>query len=104
MAGSRGDTQALLTARNSGVVDGLDVDAVLLEKLVRGALCQLGIADQEGDDVGGVRDNGNVQLLQGRLDSTRVQLLEDAVTGLLGLVLNGGVGTGHGRRLADAAM
>ena len=94
----RGDTQALLAAGDGRVVDGLDVDAVLLEQLVGSLLGDLGITDQERDDVRGVRDDGDVEFLQGRLDSAGVQLLEDAIPGLLSLVLDSSVGTSHGGR------
>jgi len=91
-----GDAQTLFTARDGGVVDGLHVDAVLLEELVGGLFGDLGVADQERDNVGWVGDDGDVQLLQRGLDRAGVQLLEDPVAGLLRLVLDGRVGTSHG--------
>ena len=62
VAGGRGNAQTLLADGDGRVVDGLDVDLVLLELQVRGALSDLGVAHQNGDDVGGVRDDGDVAL------------------------------------------
>ena len=89
------DAQTLLTDRDGRVVDALDVDLVVGEELVGRLLSQLGVADEDGDDVAGVGDDGDVTLVESLLDGAGVQLLEAAVTVVAHLVLNGGAGTSH---------
>src|SRR5690606_15940951 len=91
---SRGGRHAesFLADGHGGIVDGLDVNVVLLEKLVGRLLGELRVADEDGDDVGGVGDYGNVNLVEHLLEGASVELLEDAVSAVACLVFNGGAG------------
>ncbi|KAI7491309.1 5-aminolevulinate synthase [Hortaea werneckii] len=97
VARGRGDSETLLADRNGGVVDGLDVNLVLLEQEIGCGLGNLGVADEYGDDVRRVRDDGDVHLSESALYSTSVELLEAAVALVCLLVLNGSLGSSHGR-------
>jgi len=96
VAGSGGDAETFLADGDGGVVDGLDVDVVFVEEQVGGFLCELGVADEHGDDVGWVRHYGDVAGDQGVFDGSRVELLETAVALVFHLVLDGGFGARHG--------
>jgi hypothetical protein len=96
VAGSGRDAETFLTDGHGGVVDGLDVDVVFVEEQVGGFLCELGVADEHGDDVGWVRHYGDVARDQGVFDGSRVELLETAVALVFHLVFDGGFGAGHG--------
>ena len=52
MVGGRGDPELLLAAGHGGVVDGLDVVAVLLEQDVGQGGAEDGVAHVDWDDVG----------------------------------------------------
>ena len=98
VAGSRGDAETLLTDWDGRVVDGLNVDLVLLEKEIGGALSNLRITDEDRNDVGRVRHDRDVTLGESRLHSAGVQLLQATVASVGHLVLDGGLSAGHGRR------
>jgi hypothetical protein len=98
VARCRGDAQALLADGDSRVVDGLDVNLVLLEKEIRGALSDLSITNENGDDVRRVGDDWDVTLCKSRLDSTCVQLLQATVATVGHLVFDSGLSTSHGGR------
>jgi hypothetical protein len=98
VAWGRGDTQTLLADGNSRVVDGLDVDLVLLEEEIGGALSDLRVTDEDRDDVRRVGDDWDVTVGESGLDGAGVKLLQATVACVYHLVLDGGLGTSHGRR------
>lgn len=52
VAGSDGDAETFFANGDRGVVDGLNVDVVIGEKLVRCCLGECGISNEDGDDMG----------------------------------------------------
>lgn len=99
VTGSGSDTQALLTNRDSGIVDGLNVDLVLGEKHVGSLLGEGCVTDKYRDDVRGVGHDRDVKLVELTLDFTGVELLETTVSHELSLVSDGRLSTGDdGRR------
>ncbi|KAI6755080.1 hypothetical protein HG531_004186 [Fusarium graminearum] len=98
MTGCRGNAETFLTNWNGGVVDGLDIDSVVVEKHVGSRLCGLGVADQNRNDVRGIGDDRDVTSVHSLLDSSGVQLLESSITIVLHLVLDRGLSTSHGGR------
>lgn len=99
VTGSGGDTQALLTNRDSGVVDGLNVDLVFGEEHVGSLLGEGGVTDKHRDDVRGVGHDRDVKLVKLTLDLTGVELLETSISHELSLISDGRLGTGDdGRR------
>lgn len=51
VTGSNSESESFFTTSNGGVVDGLNVDIVFTEELVRSGLRQLGITNKDRDDV-----------------------------------------------------
>lgn len=98
VAGRGRDPQPLLAHGHGGVVDGLHVNVPFLEEQVRGLFRSLGVAHQDGDDVGWVRDHGNVLCAQGFLCRASVELLQATVALVRGLVLDGCLCACHGGR------
>lgn len=99
VTGGGGDTQTFLTNRDSGVVDGLDVDLVLGKKHVGSLLGEGSVTDKDRDDVRRVGHDRDVKLVELTLDLTRVELLETTVAHELSLVSDGRLGTSDdGRR------
>lgn len=98
VAGGGRNSKAFLTNGDSGIVNRLDVNLVILEKHVGRGLGKLCVADEDGDDVGGVGDNGDVARVELFLDSAGVKLLKLPVAIVFHLVLNRSLGSGHGGR------
>lgn len=99
VTGGGGDTQTFLTNRDSGIVDGLNVDLVLGKKHVGSLLGEGGVTDKDRDDVRRVGHDRDVKLVELTLDLTRVELLETTVAHELSLVSDGRLSTGDdGRR------
>lgn len=80
------EAETFLAASDGGVVDSLDVDVVLGEQVVGGSLGEGRITDEDGDDVRGTGDDGDVKCFQTGLEITDVDLLELTVTVVLALV------------------
>lgn len=97
VARSGGNTQTLLTAGHGGVVDRLDVDAVRAQELVRGSLADLGVADQNGDNVRRVGHHRDVQGSELGLEGAGVGLLGNTLVGRVAKVLDRGCGTSNNR-------
>lgn len=79
VAGGGRDTKTLLADGDSGVVDALDVDAMLGKEFVRGQLRRGSVAQQDRHNVRGVGDNRNTELSQAGLDDAGVDLLHLAL-------------------------
>lgn len=75
VAGGGGNAKTLLTAGDGGVVDALNIDAMGAEKLIRGGLADLGITDQNRNNVGRVRNDGNIEGSELSLESAGIRLL-----------------------------
>jgi hypothetical protein len=93
VAGCDGESETFLATSDSGVVDGLDVYTVPLEKVV-GCLFGLGsITNQDGYDVAGSGDDGDTTLGKALLYLADVPLHELTVTVIRFLIDNRSVGT-----------
>ena len=75
MVGGRGDPELLLAAGHGGVVDGLDVVAVLLEQDVGQGGAEDGVAHVHGDVVGGCRLHAHTRREQGGAEIADVGLV-----------------------------
>ncbi|KAH3676824.1 hypothetical protein OGATHE_001314 [Ogataea polymorpha] len=91
----RSDSEPLLAAGNGREVDGLDVDLVLVQQDVGRLFGLAGVANQQRNDVGRVRDDRNAQLLKLLLDVSDVLLLVDSVHQVLSHDSDGRGGAGH---------
>lgn len=98
MARRGGDAEAFLAARDGRVVDRLDIDAVAVQQEIAGALGGGGVADQQGQDVRRVLDEGDVERCEGGAQVGGVLLLQPAVGVLVLLVCDGGAGAGQDGR------
>ncbi|KAI6772313.1 hypothetical protein HG530_003271 [Fusarium avenaceum] len=98
VARGRCNAQTLLANGDSGVVDRLDVDSIIVQEHIGSCLRSLGIADQDRDDVRGVGDDRNIAGIHGLLHSAGVQLLKSSISIVVHLVLNGSLGTSHSGR------
>lgn len=83
-----GDAKTLLATGNGGVVDALDIDAMGAEELIRGGLADLGISHQNGNNVGRVGDDGDIERSELSLESARIGLLRNALMGRVAEVLD----------------
>lgn len=95
VAGCDSEAETFLAASDGGVVDSLDVDVVLGEQVVGGSLGECGVTDEDGNDVRGTGDNGDVECFQTRLEITDVDLFELTITVVLALVRDTGASTSH---------
>ena len=57
---ARGEAETFSTNGNSGSINGLDVDTVLIEKQMRHDFAEMGVSDQERHDMSGGRKEGKV--------------------------------------------
>jgi hypothetical protein len=111
------DPEPFLTNCNGGVIDRLDVDVVLGEKLVRRRLRQSSVTYQDRNDVRGSRTievwsatigpingsaynihNRDVNLCKSPLDFSNVDLFQLTVADIFFLVRHTGASTRHGSR------
>lgn len=83
-----GDAKTLLTTGNGGVVDALDIDAMGAEELIRGSLADLGITHQDGNNVGRVGNDGDIEGSELSLESAGIGLLGNTLVGRVTEVLD----------------
>jgi hypothetical protein len=81
MAGGRSNAKTLLSAGDGGVVNALDIDAMGAKKLIGGGLADLGIADQNRNNVGWVRNDRDIKGSESSLQGASVSLLSNALMG-----------------------
>lgn len=86
VTGSDGEPETLLTACDGRVVDRLHVDIVLFQQGVGRDPCKSSVANEDGDDVGRPRNDGDVEGLKPGLEIAYIDLLELAVAVILLLV------------------
>jgi len=95
VAGRRRDAKALFADCDCRVVDGLDVDAVVIQQRVRRRLRERSIADENGNDMRRTRDYRDITTLEARLELASVQLLKPPVTKVLLLIRDASLSTCH---------
>jgi hypothetical protein len=93
MAGSYGESETFLATRDSGIVDRLDVNAMLLEKVVGCLLSLDSITDQGGHNMAGTGYDGDATLGKALLYFADVPLHELTVTVIRFLIDNRSMGT-----------
>lgn len=89
MAGCDGEAKTFFTTGDGRIVDGLNVDVVVLEKVVRSVLGLSGVADEYWDNVTGTRYDGNATSGETLLDLANVPLHELTVAVELLLIDDG---------------
>jgi hypothetical protein len=94
MAGSYGESETFLATRDSGIIDGLDVNAMFLEKVVGCLLGLNSITNQGGHNMAGTGYDGDATLRKALLNFANVPLHELTVTVIRFLIDNRSMGTG----------
>ncbi len=95
VARGRSDAQAFLTDGDGGIIDALHVNAMNIKEHVGCLLCDFGISNEDGDNVGWVRDHGDISLVESILDRSCVQLLQSTITLVFHLIFDGCLGASH---------
>jgi hypothetical protein len=93
MAGSYGESETFLAARDSGIVDGLDVNAMLLEKVVGCLLGLDSVTNQGGHNMARTGYDGDATLGKALFYFADVPLHELTVTVIRFLIDNRSMGT-----------
>lgn len=99
MAGCDSKPKTFLAASDGGEVDGLDIDAVLPEKIIRCLFGLGGITDQDGNDMAWAGDDGYSSFCEALLHLTNIPLHKPAVT-IIGFLIDDrcmGARDGYGR-------
>lgn len=95
VTGSGSDPETFFTDGDGGVVDRLNVDAVVGEQRVGSSFGESSVANQDGDDVRRTWDDGDIHLLEPLLQDPSVQVLQPPILDVLPLISDASLSSGH---------